>query len=453
MSGRDGLAHEDTAGGAADWVVCTMDGSRFAIPVETVAAIAPSPPVARVPYAPAALVGAGQLDGRIVPIVDLAALLERQRGGAYDGSGEVVQLRVADGTVGLWVDKVERLARGDPAPLPTVDAAALLVGRLAAPGLAATPESPLGNVGDLVAAPAAMAPVRSFIEVAVAGRALRLPRDAVFELLDAVAWTPVPQAPAGLLGVGLLRGAALPILSLAVLLGLRESRTSGAFVAVEIGGRRALLTVDRIAGLRVERQQSGRRWVAAVTDALSGDGGDAEIIDIAGLVSDELRRLVLGFSPLDRDDHDPGSAAAAVEYLAFTIAGWECALPVGCVDRIVGPQPLMRLPRPAGAGAPAAFIAGAIELHGQIVPVAAIASRLGDDLRETVSAAGAYIVLRAAEGLGAIAVDQVRRLVRLRPADIIPAARGRDGVIAALASSDGGGVLHLIAADRRWSGG
>src|SRR6187200_161668 len=95
---------------AATRIVFTLAGERFALPIASVEAVGAPPPLARVPHAPPALLGAGHLGGRIVPIVDLARLFGRERGSrVYDGSGEIVRLRVADGCIGLWVDKVERV--------------------------------------------------------------------------------------------------------------------------------------------------------------------------------------------------------------------------------------------------------------------------------------------------------------------------------------------------------
>ena len=114
-----------------------------------------------------------------------------------------------------------------------------------------------------------------------------------------------------------------------------------------------------------------------------------------------------------------GEAAA---YLAFTVAGLEFAVPAECVHRIVGRQPLIRLPR-AAADADGRTrlppLESAIELRGQILPVAGLRSRLG-----VAPVPGqepqAYVVLRDADGLGAIGIDQARQLIRVRRSDIVP---------------------------------
>jgi len=82
-----------------NWVVFTLAGARFAIPIDAVELIAAPPALCRVPHAPAALLGAGNLGGQILPILDPTPLLDGEwPERRYDGRGEV--LRVAAGAVG-----------------------------------------------------------------------------------------------------------------------------------------------------------------------------------------------------------------------------------------------------------------------------------------------------------------------------------------------------------------
>ena len=129
------------------------------------------------------------------------------------------------------------------------------------------------------------------------------------------------------------------------------------------------------------------------------------------------------------------------------MAGLDCAVAAECVDRIVGPQPLIRLPRAAaGNGA----LEGAIELRGQILPVAALRSGLGL-APVPVPEPQAYIIIRDAGGLGAIGVEQAKQLVRLHPSEIVPAPAGEPGAVAGVVARPEGGLLRIIAAERLWS--
>ncbi len=461
--------------GAGSWIVFTLAGERFALPMASVEAVAVPPPLALVAHATQALLGVGNLGGQIVPILDLARLLDRERGeGGYDGSGEIIRLRISGGSVGLWVDRVERLVHIDPetpAALPAgatragdgpevpggialIDPTPLLVAALAPPILAAGTPAPLGAVADQILPAAATAIAEPFILVEVAGKQIRLRREAVIELIEAVPWTRMPRAPAGFCGVGVVRGTALPILFLAALLGLAEPAAPGGFAVIELLGRRTLLAVDRIVGLRFRRQPSSSLADAGSAEQSAEEG---EPIDLAAAISEELRRIVLGFSPSVADARSGDSAIPdqTTEYLTFTVAGQDFAVPIGCVDRVVGVQPLTKLPRPANDEADPAQIVGAIELRGQIVPVAALHSRLGlmrDRRQPTGWQPGAYVILRDADGLGAIGVDQVKRVAALRPGDIAPPPAEHE-LIEGIALPGDGGPLRIIAAARLWSDG
>jgi purine-binding chemotaxis protein CheW len=393
-----------------------------------------------VPHADPALLGAGHLGGRIVPIVDLARLLGCEGGDKeYDGSGEILRLRIGGGSIGGWVDKVERVletggdtASSGPGSVQLIDPAALLARGFDAPGLTAVSQAPLGDADRIAEEASVATPVPTFIVVEVAGKPVPLPHQGVEELVGEVAWTPVPRAPDGFLGVGLLRGTALPVLSLAALLGLPGDAVPTGFVRIEVGGRRALVAVDRILGLRFQ----------------SADSETVEPLDVAAAIPEELRRIVLGFPPdLERHRAEESAAGNTSAYVAFIVGGLECAIPAECVDRVVGPQRVVRMPRPATAGNGPE---GAIELRGQILPVAALRTRLGLESTRGQEPR-AYIVLRDADGLGAIGIDQAKQLIRLRPADIVPAPAEEHSVIAGVVARPEGGVLRIIAAHRLWS--
>ena len=477
------------------WVVFTVAGSRFALPVAAVEAVVPPPPLARVPHAAPFLLGAGNLGGRIAPILDLARFLERDRGPAtYDGSGEVLRLRAPGGSVGIWVDRVERLVRLDrsgaatpdgmgegPGGIEILDPAPLLEAGLTAPGLAFGMLAPLGDVADRVP-PAVSVASAAFIVVEIAGTPMRLRQECVVELLETVPWTVLPRAPAGLLGIALLRGAAVPVLSMAVLAGavlagMDQPGPPGEFAAIEIDGRRVLRAVDRIVGLRVQRASSGRR--RAIVAPSDEPGDESEPIDPAAMIPEELRRVILGFSPGAGASQSQASAVLdrSSEYLAFAVAGQDCAVPIACVERVVGARPSIGLPRSPtsranGAGAQAE---GAIELHGRIVPVASLRSRLapvrykrrrgeqpgdsraGED-RAGDSRAGGwvpsfYVILRDADGLGAIGVDRIKGIVRLRPDEFAAPPVDGLGPIAGIAALPDGELLRVIAPERLWGGG
>src|SRR5439155_18184395 len=191
--------------------------------------------------------------------------------------------------------------------------------------------------------------------------------------------------------------AAYPVLSLAVLLDLPEAAEPGGFAVVAIDRQRLFLAIDRVHGLE------------------SNDGGGAAApIDLDAVISDELRHIVLSF-PRVEESVAPGPSEqrnGAVQHLAFALGGQDFAVPITSVERVLGPQPLIALPRRQSGIEDEADIAAAIELRGQIVPVAALHGRLGVAAEATDP--GGFAILRGAAGLYAIAADRVDRLVALR---------------------------------------
>jgi chemotaxis signal transduction protein len=273
-----------------NWVAFTLAGARFAIPIDAVDLIASPPALCRIPHAPPALLGAGNLGGQILPILDPAPLLDGERPERrYDGRGEVLRLAAGGGRVGMWVDRVEALIGGEPTPdaicagniadgegrVTLLDPAALAAAALAPPALGIGTQGALGDVAEMVLPSATRTVAEAFFLVEVAGERIRLARDCVVEFVASVPWTRVPRAPRGVLGIGVLRGAAYAVLSLAALLGLPEPAEPGKFAVVAIDQQRIFLAIDRVLGLE-----------PGVTGAA---------IDLNTLMPDELRHIVQSF--------------------------------------------------------------------------------------------------------------------------------------------------------------
>jgi purine-binding chemotaxis protein CheW len=436
-----------------NWAIFTLAGGRFGVPIDAVELIAAPPPLCRVPHAPPALLGAGNLGGQILPVLDPAPLLDGelpQR--RYDGHGEVLRLSAGGGRVGLWIDRVEAVIGGEakslttPAPdtiyaghiadgagnVTLLDPVALAAAALVPPVLGLGTPGALGDSAEMVLPGALRTAAESCLLVEVAGERFPLAQDCVVEIVRMVPSIRVPRAPRGLLGIGVLRGAALPVVSLAALLDLPEPAEPGSLAVVAVDRQRILLAVDRILGLEPD-----------ATD---------EPIDLNAVMPDQIRNIVLSFpqdeagvssSPIEQRN-------GAVPHLAFSLGGQDFALPIGTVERVLGRQPLIALPvRQNGVGGEAQ-IAAAIELRGQIVPVAALHTRLG--LAIDGAQPGAFAILRGDEGLYAIAADRVDRLVALSPDDITPQP-GENELIAGVAAPRGDrGMLRVLAPERLWGG-
>src|SRR5579863_4264026 len=116
MANRPAQSLEATRTTDAGWITFSLAGERFALPMTSVEAVEMPVPVAAVPHATPALLGAGNFAGRIMPVLDVAELIDRRQAGRqYDGRGAILRLRTPDGgSLGLWIDQVERLLRAEP---------------------------------------------------------------------------------------------------------------------------------------------------------------------------------------------------------------------------------------------------------------------------------------------------------------------------------------------------
>lgn len=434
------VAPLDTIDGGA--IVFAIADGRYALPLASVEAIMAPPVLCRVPHAPDALLGAGNLGGQVLPVVDLAAFFPGRRSRRYDGGGEVLRVSAAGGAVGFWVDRVERfapsgIAIGDDA-VTIIDPDPLVRLGMTAPSLAAEPTHPLGDAGELVTRTVSRDVENTYFLVEAAGERCQLARGAVLEFVAPPPSTPVPAAPAGFLGIGIVRGEALPMLSLAVLLGRSDSELPSSFALIRLDtGGRFLLGLDRIVGLRARQRRTGRRWVDQTADIIAGSSDAGREFDVAEALSEELHAIVAGFVPAAVTTRDEATGSSA-PYLVFVVADETYALPVEAVERVVPAQKPIALPRRPGA----CTIAHAIELRGQLIPILRLEE--SGEMAEP----GAYVVMRGAAGMTAIGAQRVVRLITLRPEQITPAPGEQpifDGVAVLDETHD---LLRILAAGR-----
>jgi purine-binding chemotaxis protein CheW len=97
------------------------------------------------------------------------------------------------------------------------------------------------------------------VVVEVAGRRLGVPAARVREVAAVSTVTPIPEAPAPVVGLTQLRGHILPVLELAP---GRTPRPNDPLIVVELGPARAALLIDRVVGV---------------------ESGDCELVDVGAL--------------------------------------------------------------------------------------------------------------------------------------------------------------------------
>ena len=385
-----------------DWIVCAAAGEHFAFPLEWVEAITAPPPVAPVPHA-----RQRSSERETLAAASYRSSIRRDSSGARAGGRRMTerqcrmparrrrQPRAVGRTRGAGDAGPAAGATGERGDY-AVDPAQLATACLAPPPADSGPAVPLGEVAEL-AAPLALGELpETFLVVEAAQRQFYLRRDAVLELLDDLPWVTVPRAPPGVLGVGLLRGAALPVLSLAALLGLPADGAPGAFVGTLVRERHLLLGVSRLVGLRP---------VAA-----------APPLDPDALVSDELRRIVLGFPAVEgaapracREGSDPDRTVSVLR---------------GCRARLCPAHRRGRPRRPAAAAgthrpdrrrASARRLPARWSCTGRSYLSHRCKPPCRGRRRRAAATPSAYVIVRSSEGPCALGVDRINQVIRLRP--------------------------------------
>ncbi|MCW3796332.1 chemotaxis protein CheW [Sphingomonas sp. BN140010] len=427
---------------------------RLAIAADRVTEVLRQPRLVRPPLAPSALAGVVGLRGRVIPVVALSQLL------AQDGTARSSEQRVIvvehDGPVGLLVDRVSAMVPqgriGSPEqPGRMVDLPALLesgFGQLSSVGRA---EATVHKAAP--ALPAILEAEEKLLTFDVGGQEFGLPLTSVAEVVTLPPdVAELPRTDGAMRGVMALRGRLLPLVNLAVLLGL-ESHAAGEQRAIvaELGGTEVGLVVEHVRGIV--------RVPAAAIDpvplVLTRGNQEAQVQSVCRLEGGQRLISVLSTDHLLRDglaerlreaamaqgtQEEEAEVAGTEQLLVFTLGENSYGLPLASVEEVARvPERLSRLPK-----APP-FIDGVMDLRGRVIPVIDQARRF--DLAESPSSRRRVVVVRIGEDSAGFVVDAVSGIVRLADSDLqdSPGLVAQDSAaIHRIGMVEGGGMIFLI---------
>jgi purine-binding chemotaxis protein CheW len=441
------------------------------------------PALARMPLAPASLLGLANLRGAVLPVVSTRQLL-----GLSDApADEAMRIIVIDhgAPVGFLVDRVESLL-AVPAPrLETDNAGAGTVDPDLLDGVIKGDEgadsikilNPQRLLGDafvrlgtrqgraqattasIAAAATAVTgsrPKESLVSFELGRQEYALPLDRVREIIPLPEQvSEVPGAETAVLGVVTLRDRLLPLVSLRALLGLpSENRGApGKVLVLSMGNAAVGMVADRTREiLRVDPE-----LIEPAPALLTRGTGDAEITSICRLEAG--RRLIAVLSPdrlfrsdlvrrvLSEQNEQAASADARdgdmadEQFIIFRLGEQEFGLPIAAVDEIARPPERMtRLPK-----APA-FIEGVMNLRGSVVPVVDLRRRFALMSREP-GRAERILVLAIGGAKTGFLVDDVAEVMRVPAQAIAPApelSAEQMRLIGRVANLDANGRMILL---------
>ncbi len=405
---------------------------RWAVPLDRVIHVGPAARLARLPNAPPGMMGALAFRGDVVPVHDLAGLVD----GVPDASGKAVDgkaggEKVAGGMlllvhrlgqrIGLHVSDIEeiRAATADEATMLEIDA-------LPCPDEGGARPPPSNHV-EPKPAPADQ-PEERGLAVAVAGQTLWLPLASVVEVMDRFEAIAVPWADPRVPEI-VIRGASVhPIVRIGRLVGQApvgqdagpgEALPSGPLILVRRAAGPVAFRVDQIGGIVPRGAGPAPVDLDALLAGLPQVGTNSAAVP-AGSVADARRS-----SP----------------YLSFLLSGQACLLPMPVVRAVSEHRRPAGLPRRGGRASVVqgggiqggGILAGLRAIRGQILPVLDPCEALGLP-RERMPAADIVV---AAAGLPSfvLPVHAIDGVVRLTEAAWD--GTGRAGLIEGLVRIDG----------------
>lgn len=410
------------------WTGFELDGQAFALPAHLIERVEAAGAATALPFAPRGVEGVASVSGEVVPVVALAALLFPDRQAAASPESQFLVTRVAGQRFAV---RIERMLFVASALSTGVDGQARWHGQavtcldLEQLGLTAiepwSPPTgmpgPVANSRDARLEGAQAGNQTMLLAVQAAGRPYALPAQAVVELLEHAAVTPLPLVTPALRGVLVLRGQPILAFCLDRLLGHEPAAPPRGHAVLALGRSRVALLVDDILGL----QRATSDHVVLDAEKLIGAEGLALAAQMPGAVA----------------NGGPARGSGRQRFLCVTVGGRTYGLALGSVERVLPPRQSVLLP----AGAPDG-IDGAIEYGGRIIPVTEGWRWLS--LAET-GTAGAHVVLHHEGEQRALAVNAVQRIVSIARDDILPTGN-HDPRIAALGTANGRPVEILSTA-------
>ena len=427
---------------------------RYALAADEIAEVVRIPAIARIPQAPAGLLGVANLRGEVVPVADIGRLLRKDRAGDGQGARAIVMHGAA--TVALAVDGVDALVEIAQEQIETRQAAlAALPGEQLEGAFRPNPGADFVKIVDIKALLAqAFVPAKrterqirrealvqsrnlleggnlaqaKFMAFRLAGQEFALPLEAVQEIAnlpDAVA--AMPHAEALVVGVAAFRDALLPLISLRGLLGFAaaEPGSAGKIVVVAMKGGLVGLVADRMTAIF----SADESRIDPVPDVLAARaGGESRIKAIyrgedrlVSLLSPELlfgdevmQKLGAMREPVLR----PGQSAQAqrgMQLLVFRLGDEEFGLPIEAVEEVARvPEQVARIPK-----APK-FLEGVVNLRGEVLPVVDQRKRFHLPALEG-EAARRLVVVRTEKHKAGLIVDSVSEVLRSSPDAVQPA--------------------------------
>jgi purine-binding chemotaxis protein CheW len=277
----------------------------------------------------------------------------------------------------------------------------------------------------------------------------------VAEVMRPPKLTRVPLAPAGLLGVTSLRGAVVPVVSLAKLLGEEAApSTASARVLLLQLGTPIGVAVDAVGALTKMRSTPDAQGESApAAGRLLVQGGETvRSIALSELVQREFAGLMRSGGRAEAPSAVVGTARRAEAervFLTFDLGGQSYGLPLDEVAEVLtAPPEIATLPRTDQA------MLGVVTLRDALLPIASLGALLGLPPGPDDSRSVRVVVARIGSTRIGLLVDRLQTILRTAPemVDAVPSVLNRGLGEAQITSicrlPTGRGLVSILSAER-----
>jgi purine-binding chemotaxis protein CheW len=388
---------------AQRFLLFRVEKDVFALPADLVSEVIRTPVFARVPQAPAALMGIANLRGRVLPLISLRKLLGRPD---TEDAAPLAIVLAGDSPVALAVDAVETLVSVETGNIGVpekddaktafsgifqtgargakiVNVQGLLNTAFAQRAQAKRQSRDTARIATQVhanASPERNSDADMLVTFEIAGQDYALGLDDVREIVAAPeSVTAVAHSETLVLGMMVLREELLPVLSMRGLLGFGASAANDdrqKIVIARVGGTTVGLMTDRAKSILA----APRHRIEPLPPVLAARAkGESKITAVYRREDDKLISL-LAAGQLFREDvmqrlsSQKDATAKAAEsakaradeqtFLVFRLGKDEFGLPIKVVDEVATvPEKITRVPKTPK------FLEGVINLRGAVLPV------------------------------------------------------------------------------------
>ena len=420
-------ANKDTVLNATTWTLFTISGRGYALPSENVIQSIAAPRVQPVPFAPTHVAGIAQVDGEILPCVDLATLFQSRKEGEAaaealviehqqrrtvvleDSANRQITLDEEDRQSLSALDNAEEEAQAIIGELQQGGATILLLdpGYLShfsaqrarsegRPGLVATHADTSREADDQQLD-------MLFLYITINQQEYALRVTDIKEIVELETVSPLPGAPADVAGISLVRNSSHLVLDAGTCLGIGTVDGNQA-VLVPVSQGELLIAVSGIDAVRAVARHHARPVgdSNARLDAVIEVPGEPvrAVINAQALV--DAVPGVAQFVPASR--HHDKEQAAQEESFRFLVVQWgneRFALPLEKVLRLDPPAAIRRVD--------SELFEGVISTGGEVVPVLDAHQFYG--LEHNADALEGFMIIARDDVMYAVPLEHAERII------------------------------------------